>query len=64
MAKARSSKIVTWVCDKEECNTRNTREILADSVIFDDVCDFCHKRIHEPLTIDLTTLDHKKKGKT
>lgn len=53
------SKIVTWVCDK--CNTRNTRETELDGVINDDVCDFCHKNIHEPLVIALAIKPTEKK---
>ena len=48
-----SCKIVTWLCDKAGCNTRNTREIELDKIIFEDTCDFCHKDIHEPITIIL-----------
>lgn len=63
MAK-RGTKIVTWECDKPGCSTRNTRETELDIVIYDDICDFCHKSIHEPLTIDLAIREQKKKGKS
>lgn len=64
MAK-KSTKIITWQCDKIGCETRNTREIDLDIVIYDDLCDFCHKAIHEPITIDLAIIEHnKKKGKS
>jgi len=44
-------KAIYWVCDK--CDTGNRREIPISSVLNDDVCDYCHKRIHEPLTLNL-----------
>ena len=44
-------KPIYWVCDK--CDTGNRREIPISSVLNDDVCDYCHKRIHEPLTLNL-----------
>lgn len=49
--KKESVKNIYWVCDK--CDTGNKREIPTGSVLNDDVCDYCHKRIHEPLTLDL-----------
>ena len=60
MARKNVTKIITWVCDKIKCNTRNTREIQYDFVINDDVCDFCHCSIHEPLTIELAVRNKKK----
>lgn len=46
-------RIVLWVCDKTDCQTPNTREIPMNTVIYDDICDFCHRQIHEPLTSDI-----------
>lgn len=51
------TKQVYWICDKKNCNTGNNREIERDTVLNDDVCDYCHGRIHEPLTIDLNNND-------
>lgn len=56
--KRKMIKVVYWVCDKEGCNTGNTREILQSDVINDDVCDYCHERIHEPVTIDINNDKH------
>ena len=61
MAKGRITKIVTWVCDKTDCNLRNTREVEPDFVIFEDTCDYCHQDIHEPLTVNLAINYTKKK---
>lgn len=57
------TKIVTWECDKDACGFRNAREIPLEFVIYDDICDKCHKKVHEPLTIDLAIRDNKKKTK-
>lgn len=43
-------KRVLWMCDKVDCNSGNIREIPVDSVINDDICDYCRKYIHEPLS--------------
>lgn len=51
--KKKRTKKVYWVCDKRDCNTGNTRYIPVNSVLNDDICDFCHRRIHEPVLIDL-----------
>lgn len=57
------TRVITWMCDKESCNTRNTREIMYDDVLNDDVCDFCHCYIHEPITVELAirSTDPKKR---
>jgi hypothetical protein len=47
-------RAIFWVCDKRDCKTTNSREIPSNIVLNDDVCDFCHKRIHEPILIDKT----------
>lgn len=51
--KKRSSKLVYWICDKQGCNTDNTREIPAGTVLYEDYCDVCEMYIHEPITIDV-----------
>lgn len=48
----RSIRYIYWICDKEGCNTGNTREIPKGIVLNDDVCDYCHRSIHEPILID------------
>lgn len=50
-------KQVYWICDKKDCNTGNNRTIEKYDVINDDICDYCHMRIHEPLTIKLNNND-------
>lgn len=55
------TRIVTWVCDKPRCSTRNTREINYNDVINDDICDFCHCAIHEPNTVELAIRNTKKR---
>jgi hypothetical protein len=49
---------IYWVCDKKDCATCNNRVIPADIVLNDDVCDYCHCRIHEPILIELTNDKH------
>ncbi len=48
--KKRKAKIVkiSWDCDDKKCKTVNFREVPENIVLNDDVCDYCHKRIHEP----------------
>jgi len=58
------TRIITWLCDKPKCNTRNTREISIDGVINDDICDFCHCAIHEPITVELAIRNPKKRRNT
>ena len=60
--KARKRTVI-WVCDKTDCATANTREILEGYVIYDDICDFCHRRIHEPLTSDIETKNKNERKK-
>lgn len=57
--KKRKIRHVYWICDKKGCNTGNTRTIPGDIVLNDDVCDYCHYSIHEPLLIDLDKNDHQ-----
>ena len=42
------TKVLTWIC--EDCNETNVREVPSDVLIFDDECDHCEKRVHEPIT--------------
>jgi hypothetical protein len=56
--KKRHIKQIYWICDKKGCNTGNTRTLEANIVLNDDVCDYCHHRIHEPLLIDLNDEQH------
>lgn len=56
-------KVILWTCDKISCGRLNRRVIPADAKLFDDVCEFCGKRIHEPLT-DTINLDEKKHDRT
>lgn len=51
--KKKRTRQIYWLCDKKGCRTGNIRDIPSDNVLNDDVCDYCHKRIHEPLLIDL-----------
>lgn len=39
---------ISWKCDAKGCNTVNIREVAENIVLNDDICDYCHKRIHEP----------------
>ena len=48
--KRRTHKFVIWVCDKDNCGSSNTRQIKVRDVINDDICDYCTKAIHEPVT--------------
>lgn len=47
----RGLREVYWIC--ESCKTGNRRTIDANIVLNDDVCDYCHRRVHEPVLIDL-----------
>ena len=44
----RTSRTVSWECDKEDCLTINERIVPKNTVLNDDVCDYCHMSIHEP----------------
>ena len=46
--------LVIWQCDKRDCGQINRRWIETDSLIFDDVCEICNSRIHEPITEVIT----------
>ena len=50
-------KSVFWICDKQDCLAVNTREIPLTTIINDDFCDCCGKRIHEPVVE--TTVESK-----
>ena len=52
-AKKKRNRSIYWICDKKGCKTGNNREIPLDRVLNDDVCDYCHRAIHEPILIDL-----------
>lgn len=46
---------VRWHCDKKGiCEAINIRTIRLGSIINDDVCDYCNRNIHEPITIEIT----------
>lgn len=49
---------IYWVCDKKGCSTCNNRVVPTDIVLNDDVCDYCHRSIHEPVLIELTNDKH------
>lgn len=49
-SKKKKTRLIFWVCDKEDCSGINTREIPLQTVINDDVCDTCKRHIHEPQT--------------
>lgn len=51
--KRNRTKTITWVCDKKPCKTVNTRQVPDDIVLNDDVCDYCHLSIHEPILIQI-----------
>jgi hypothetical protein len=42
------TKVLSWIC--ESCDSENLREVPQDKLIFDDQCDICEKKIHEPIT--------------
>lgn len=54
----KQSKVITWDC-QDGCGTTNTRKIAATFIVNDDVCDYCGKTYHEPVTLtvlgDITT---------
>lgn len=55
------TKVITWSCE-DGCGNTNTRRILSHKVVNDDVCDFCGKSYHEPVTTTLVSnLVRKKK---
>jgi hypothetical protein len=50
--------MLIWQCDKEDCQEMNRRWIEIDQgTIFDDVCEYCNRRIHEPLTAIITEIE-------
>lgn len=53
----RKTRIVYWVCDKKECKTTNLREIAINKTIYDDICDYCHRAVHEPILIETPSHD-------
>lgn len=42
--------LVIWQCDKKDCGHVNRRWVETNCIIFDDICEACDKRIHEPIT--------------
>lgn len=56
--KKKHHREVYWVCDKKGCGTGNNRTISRSDVLNDDVCDYCHHSIHEPLLIELNDEQH------
>jgi hypothetical protein len=56
--KKKHQRQVYWICDKKDCKTSNTRIIKLENVLNDDVCDYCHTSIHEPLLIELNDEQH------
>ena len=51
---------VLWPCDKEDCEQLNRRWIEVDSVINDDTCEYCNRRIHEPITEIITNVNRER----
>jgi hypothetical protein len=49
--------MVIWQCDKDDCEELNRRWIELNTIIFDDVCEFCNRKIHEPLTEIITNVN-------
>ena len=47
--KRKKHKYVVWICDQKICGASNVRKIPLDHLIFDDKCDKCGHKIHEPL---------------
>jgi len=43
------SILVIWQCDKKGCEQLNRRWISTGKIINDDTCEFCNRRIHEPI---------------
>jgi len=54
---AKGMIMVIWQCDKKDCHELNRRWIDIDRIINDDVCEFCNRRIHEPLTEIITRVN-------
>lgn len=42
--------LIIWQCDKRDCEQINRRWIPRDHLLFDDVCEKCNRKIHEPIT--------------
>lgn len=51
--KKKKVRQICWICDKSDCKVVNNREIPVGFVLNDDVCDYCHRRVHEPILIEL-----------
>lgn len=47
--KNKKHKYVSWICDQQSCGATNIRKIQKSYLIFDDKCDRCSHKIHEPL---------------
>lgn len=56
-SRKRRIREVYWICDKKNCNTSNRRTVSDSDMLYDDICDYCHHRIHEPLLIDIRKND-------
>lgn len=53
-------KIIIWICDKSKCRHVNRREIQRYQIINDDICDGCHKAVHEPIVEEITKTKKEK----
>jgi hypothetical protein len=47
--------LLSWPCDKEDCEHLNKRWVPKGTIINIDKCDCCERNIHEPLTELVTT---------
>lgn len=51
--------LVLWQCDKKDCEQFNRRWVEIDLIIYDDVCEICGRRIHEPITEIISNVNRK-----
>jgi len=51
---------ILWQCDKTDCEQLNRRWIEVERIIFDDTCEYCNRRIHEPLTEIITNVNRER----
>jgi len=56
-------RIALWVCDNKDCLCVNRREIPPGHMIYDDQCDFCDKRIHEPI-VNIVNIEDRNEPRT
>jgi len=47
--------LLSWQCDKDDCEQMNRRWVPMGTIINFDKCDSCEREIHEPLTDIITT---------